>query len=117
MIILIKFKLHVTALSLIISSSVIILISTHQMMCINGERNPYKNMNNSKMYFKKLGTVQLSNENWKLITYIDMQHVYMQRLDRVRDRYNELKKFFNKECSEYCYKITITIQRAMHKIK
>lgn len=72
--------------------------------------------NNPGIYFEKLGTVQLTNENWKLITYIDI-NLYMQRLEHVKSRYNKVKKFYNKEYSEYCSKIFFSMRRTMNNIK
>lgn len=72
--------------------------------------------NNPGVYFEKLGTIQLTNENWKLITYIDI-NVYMLRLESVKIRYNKLKRFCDKENSVYCNKVYTTMQRTMYKIK
>jgi hypothetical protein len=71
---------------------------------------------NPGVFFEKVGTVQLSNENWKLLTYIDIE-MYNNRLEYSKLRFNQLKRFCAHEYSEYCQKVIISMQRTMNNIK
>lgn len=84
-----------------------------------GNKKVYTNeviRNNPGVYFEKIGSAQLSNEDWKLLTYIDVNNYYT-RFDYVKLRFNQLTKFCSNHYLDYCHKVIITMQRTVDNVK